>query len=160
HDAIVEIREQYGKIVTFSDDVRARIAMEAKAHPDILADAEVLRNGCIGKLPSTSVETKAAIANLREAIKALEIDTRLLNQRRQARAAAQNAFVDERERFCEQARTGHIKGLQLPEIERIAEATTLAQLGAIHHIREKIRATIDEYVDKLTKMRETMETNK
>lgn len=160
HDAVVEVREQYAKIAVFSDDVRARVATEAKAHPDILADAEILQTGCLGKLPSTAVETKAAIANLREAVKALDIDTKTLAQRRQAKLTAQSAFVEERNRFCEQARDGRIKGLQLPEIDRIAEATTLAQLSAIHQIRDKIRATIDEYAEKLTKLRETMETNK
>lgn len=159
HDAIVEIREQYAKVATFSDDIRFRVAA-GKAHSEILGYAETLQIGCLGKLPSTSGETRAAIANLRESIKELNIDTKMLVQRRQTRGAAQTAFTEERNRFCEQARDGRIKGLQLPEIDRIAEATTLAQLSAIHQIREKIRATIDEYAEKLTKLREMMETNK
>lgn len=159
HDAVVEVREQYAKVSTFSDDIRLRIA-DGKAHPEILGYAETLQIGCLGKLPSTSVETKAAIANLRESIKELNIDTKMLTQRRQARGIAQTAFTEERNRFCEQARDGRIKGLQLPEIDRIAEATTLSQLSAIHQIREKIRTTIDEYAGKLAKLRETMETNK
>lgn len=160
HDAVVEVREQYAKIAAFSDDVRVRVATEAKARPDILADAEILHTGCLGKLPSTSVTTKAAIANLREGVRGLDIDTKTLAQRRQAKLNAQGAFIEERNRFCEQARDGRIKGLQLPEVERIAEATTLAQLSAIHEIRDKIRTTIDEYAEKLAKLRETMETNK
>lgn len=159
HDAVVEVREQYAKVSTFSDDIRLRIA-EGKAHPEILEYVETLQIGCLGKSPSTSIETKAAIANLRESIKELNIDTKMLIQRRQARGIAQTAFTEERNRFCEQARDGRIKGLQLPEIDRIAEATTLSQLSAIHQIREKIRATIDEYAEKLAKLREAMETNK
>lgn len=159
HDAVVELREQYAKVAAFSDDIRVRI-VTGKAHPEILGYAETLQIGCLGKLPSTSGETKAAIANLRESIKELNIDTKMLVQRRQTRGAAQKVFMEERNHFCEQARDGRIKGLQLPEIDRIAEATTLAQLSAIHQIREKIRATIDEYAEKLAKLRETMETNK
>lgn len=159
HEAVVEIREQHAKLATFSDDIRFRVAA-GKAHPEILGYAEILQLGCLGKLPSTSVETKAAIANLRESIKELNIDTKMLVQRRQTRGTAQTAFMEERNRFCEQARDGRIKGLQLPEIDRIAEATTLAQLSAIYKIRENIRATIDEYAEKLAKLRETMETNK
>ena len=159
HDAIVEIREQYAKVAAFSDDVRFRVAA-GKAHSEILEYAETLHIGCVGKLPSTSAETRAAIANLRESIKELNVDTKMLVQRRQARGIAQTAFTEERNRFCEQARDGRIKGLQLPEIDRIAEATTLAQLSAIHQIREKVRTTINEYAEKLTKLRETMETNK
>ena len=159
HDAVVEVREQYAKVSTFSDDIRLRIA-DGKAHPEILGYTETLQIGCLGKLPSTSFETKAAIANLRESIKELNIDTKMLTQRRQARGIAQTAFTEERNRFCEQARDGRIKGLQLPEIDKIAEATTLSQLSAIHQIREKIRTTIDEYAGKLAKLRETMETNK
>lgn len=159
HDAVVEVREQYAKVATFSDDIRFRVAA-GKAHPEILGYAETLHVGCLGKLPSTSVETKAAIANLRESIKELNIDTKMLVQHRRAKGTAQTAFTEERNRFCEQARDGRIKGLQLPEIDRIAEATTLTQLSAIHEIREKIRATIDEYAEKLAKLRETMETNK
>ena len=159
HDAVVEVREQYAKVSTISDDIRLRIA-DGKAHPEILGYAETLQIGCLGKLPSTSIETKAAIANLRESIKELNIDTKMLVQRRQNRGGAQAAFTEERNRFCEQARDGRIKGLQLPEIDRIAEATTLSQLSAIHQIRENIRATIDEYAEKLAKLRETMETNK
>lgn len=159
HDAVVEVREKYSKVAAFSDDIRLRIAT-GKAHSEILGYTETLQLGCLGKLPSTSVETKAAIANLRESIKELNIDTKMLAQRRQARGAAQIAFTEERNRFCEQARDGRIKGLQLPEIDRIAEATTLSQLSAIRQIRENIRATIDEYAEKLAKLRETMETNK
>ena len=129
-------------------------------HPGILAYADALQLGCLGESPSTSTGTKAAIANLRVSIKELNIDTKMLVQCQRARGSAQTAFVEERNRFCEQARDGRIKGLQLPEIDRIAEATTLAQLNAIHQIREKIRATIDEYAEKLAKLRETMETNK
>lgn len=159
HDAVVEVREKYSKVAAFSDDIRLRIAT-GKAHPEILGYAETLQIGCLGKLPSTSVETRAAIANLRESIKELNIDTKMLAQHRQTRGAAQIAFTEERNRFCEQARDGRIKGLQLPEIDRIAEAATLSQLSAIHQIRENIRATIDEYAEKLAKLRETMETNK
>ncbi len=159
HDTVVEIREQYAKVATFSDDIRLRVAA-GKAHPEILGYAETLHVGCLGKQPSTSVETKAAVANLRESIKELNIDTKMLVQHRRARGTAQAAFTEERNRFCDQARDGRIKGLQLPEIDRIAEATTLTQLSAIHEIREKIRATIDEYAGKLAKLRETMETNK
>lgn len=159
HDTVVEVRVQYAKVATFSDDIRFRVAA-GKAHPEIIAYADTLQVGCLGKLPSTSDEMRAAIANLRESIKELNIDTKMLVQRRQTRGTAQAAFTEERNRFCEQARDGRIKGLQLPEIDRIAEATTLAQLGAIHQIREKIRATIDEYAEKLAKLRETMETNK
>ncbi|MBS1186614.1 MAG: hypothetical protein H6R04_632 [Burkholderiaceae bacterium] len=159
HDAVVEIRQQYAKVASFSEDIRGRIA-GGQVHPEIRGYAEILHLGSLGERPSTSGETKAAIANLRESIRELNIDTKMLVQHKKNRIDAQKALTEERDRFCGQARSGQIKGLQLPEIDRIAEASTLEQLRSIHQIRDKIRSTIDEYAGKLTKLRETMETNK
>jgi hypothetical protein len=159
HDAVVEIREQYAKVATFSGDIRDRM-LASRAHPDIMEYAEALQLGTLGKLPSTSSETKAAIANLRQSIRELNIDTKALLQRRQSKVVALNAFTEERNRFCQQAREGHIKGLQMTEIERIASATSLGQLVAIHQVKEAINKSIDEWTERVSKSREAMKTNK
>lgn len=160
HDAVIEIRGQYVKIATFSDDIRQRMASAGNVHPDILKFAEDIDLACMGKQPSTSTETRAAIANLRESVKALGIDTRPLQQLSREKRRTQDDFKHKRNEFCEKARNGEIKGLQLPEIERIAEAQTIDQLTEIHQIKDKIDVTIREHLERLQMLRETMETNK
>lgn len=160
HDAVAEIRRQYLKIASFSDDIRQRVATEGNLHPEILRFAEEIHLACMGKQTSTSAETRAAIGNLKESIRSLEIDTKQLLQFSKEKQRAQDDFRSRRDEFCEKARTGEIKGLQLPEIERIADARTIAQLAEIHQIKDKIEATITEHREKLQTYRETMESSK
>lgn len=160
HDMVIEIRNQHLKISGISDDIRQKMASAGNVHPDILKYAEDVALACIGKQPSTSTETRAAIANLRESVKELSIDTRQLLHRNKEKRRAQDDFRHRRNEFCEKARNGEIKGLQLPEIERIAAAQTIDQLTEIHQIKNKIDGTIHEHLERLKMLRETMETNK
>lgn len=159
HKLIATIRAQNAKISEFSDDIRGRM-LSVAIDPEIIDLAARIQQGCIGEQASTNEAVKSAIANLSSIIDELEIDTKPLLARAEQKASAYEAFQARRADFCERARNGEIKGLQTPEIERIAEARTIEQLGMIHLVKEKISASIKEHQDQLVVFRQAMEESK
>ena len=159
HKLIVEIRTQYSKIASFSDDIRYRMS-DIALDPEILEYAEAIQLACLGEQASTNDVAKAAIANLTTLICRLEIDTRPLAMRVTEKTNAFDAFQSKRTEFCEKARSGEIKGLQLPEIECIAEARTMEQLAMIHQVKDKIDASIKEHHAQLQVFQQAMEEAK
>lgn len=159
HKLAAAIRTQNAKIAGFSDDIRSRM-LSIALDPEIEGYANAIHQACLGELASTNDVAKAAIANLTTSITQLEIDTRPLLARADQKANAYDAFQTKRAEFCEKARNGEIKGLQLPEIERIAEARTIEQLGMIHQIKEKISASIKEHQEQLAIFQQAMEESK
>lgn len=159
HKLIAAIRAQYAKISGFSDDIRGRMSSVA-IDPEITDLAASIQRACIGEQASANEVAKTAIANLTSVVEELEIDTKPLLARAEQKASAYEAFQARRADFCEKARNGEIKGLQIPEIERIAEARTIEQLGLIHQVKEKISASIKEHQDQLTVFRQAMEESK
>lgn len=159
HKLIAAIRTQNGKISGFSDDIRGRM-LSVAINPEISELAALIQHACIGVQASTNETAKIAIANLTSMIEELEIDTKPLLARADQKASAYEAFQSRRAEFCEKARNGEIKGLQVPEIERIAEARTIEQLGLIHQVKEKISASIKEHQDQLAVFKQAMEESK
>lgn len=159
HKLIATILAQNAKISGFSDDIRGRM-LSVTIDPEITELATSIQRACIGDQASTNEMAKTSIANLTSIIDDLEIDTKPLLARADQKATAYESFQAKRIEFCEKARNGEIKGLQLPEIERIAEARTIEQLGLIHQIKEKISASIKEHQDQLTVFKQAMEESK
>lgn len=159
HNLVIEIRTQYAKIASFSDDIRKRMSDVALA-PEIMEYTDAIHRACLGEQASTNDVAKSAIANLSTSINQLEIDTRPLTMRAAEKTNAFDAFQSKRAEFCEKARSGEIKGLQLPEIERIAEARTIEQLAAIHQIKDKISTSIKEHQEQLSAFQQAMEESK
>jgi len=159
HKLIAAIRTQNAKISGFSDDIRGRM-LSVAMDPEITEMAASIQRACIGEQASTNEAAKTAIANLTSIIDELEIDTKPLLARADQKVSAYEAFQARRADFCEKARNGEIKGLQLPEIERIAEARTIEQLGLIHQVKEKISASIKEHQDQLAVFKQAMEESK
>lgn len=159
HKLIAAIRVQNAKISGFSDDIRGRMSSVA-IDPEITELAVLIQQACIGDQASTNETAKSSIANLTSIIDDLEIDTKPLLARAEQKSTAYEAFQARRTEFCEKARNGEIKGLQLPEIERIAEARTIEQLGLIHQVKEKISASIKEHQNQLAVFKQAMEESK
>ena len=159
HKLIAAIRAQNAKISGFSDDIRGRM-LSLAIDPEITELATRIQRACIGEQASTNETAKAAIANLASTIEELDIDTKPLLARADQKTSAYEAFQARRADFCEKARNGEIKGLQIPEIERIAEARTIEQLGLIHQVKEKISASIKEHQDQLAVFKQAMEESK
>ncbi|HEY3431942.1 MAG TPA: hypothetical protein VGK09_05280 [Rhodocyclaceae bacterium] len=159
HKLIAAIRAQNSKISDFSDDIRGRM-LSVDIDPELTELAARIQSACIGKQASTNEAAKTAIANLTSIINELEIDTKPLLARVDQKSSAYEAFQARRADFCEKARNGEIKGLQLPEIERISEARTIEQLGLIHQVKEKISASIKEHQDQLAVFKQAMEESK
>jgi hypothetical protein len=159
HKLIAAIRAQNAKISGFSDDIRGRM-LSVAIDPEITELATRIQRACIGEQASTNETAKAAIANLTSIIEEQDIDTKPLLARADQKASAYEAFQARRADFCEKARNGEIKGLQIPEIERIAEARTIEQLGLIHQVKEKISASIKEHQDQLAVFKQAMEESK
>jgi len=159
HKLIAAIRTQNAKISDFSDGIRGQM-LSVAINPEISELASRIQSACIDVQASTNETAKIAIANLTSMIEELEIDTKPLLARAEQKASAYEAFQLRRAEFCEKARNGEIKGLQVPEIERIAEAKTIPQLRLIHQIKEKISASIKEYQDQLAVFKQAMEESK
>lgn len=159
HKLIAAIRTQNAKISGFSDDIRGRM-LSVAIDPEITELAASIQRACVGEQASTNEAAKTAIANLTSVVEELEIDTKPLLACAGQKASAYEAFQSRRADFCEKARNGEIKGLQIPEIERIAEARTIEQLGLIHQVKEKISASIKEHQDQLAVFRQAMEESK
>lgn len=159
HKLAVAIRTQYSKIAGFSDDIRYRMS-DITLDPEIVGYRDAIASACLGEQASTNDVTKAVIINLTSSISELEIDTRPLSMRVTEKDNAFDAFQSKRTDFCEKARSGEIKGLQLPEIERIAEARTMEQLAMIHQIKDKIDASIKEHRAQLQVFQQAMEESK
>jgi hypothetical protein len=159
HKLIAVVRAQNAKISGLSDDIRGRM-LSVSIDPEITELAASIQRACVGEQASANEAAKAAIANLTSVVEELEIDTKPLLARAEQKASAYEAFQTRRADFCEKARNGEIKGLQIPEIERIAEARTIEQLGLIHQVKEKISASIKEHQDQLAVFRQAMEESK
>ena len=159
HKLIAAIRTQNAKISGFSDDIRGRM-LSVAIDPEITELVARIQRACVGEQASTNEAAKTAIANLTSVVEELEIDTKPLLARAEQKASAYEAFQVRRSDFCEKARNGEIKGLQIPEIERIAEARTIEQLSLIHQIKEKISSSIKEHQDQLAVFRQAMEESK
>lgn len=159
HKLVAAIRTQNAKISGFSDDIRNRM-LSVAIDPEITELAARILRACIGEQASVNEAVKTAIANLTSVVEELEIDTKPLLACAREKASAYEAFQTRRADFCEKARNGEIKGLQLPEIERIAEARTIEQLGLIHQVKEKISASIQEHQSQLAVFRQAMEKSK
>lgn len=159
HKLISAILAQNTKISGFSDDIRGRM-LSVTIDTEITELAAHIQRACLGDQSSTNEAAKTSIANLTSIIDDLEIDTKPLLARADQKASAYEAFQARRAEFCEKARNGEIKGLQLPEIERIAEARTIEQLGLIHQVKEKISASINEHQDQLAVFKQAMEESK
>jgi len=159
HKLIAAIRAQNAKISGFSDDIRGQM-LSVAIDPEITELAAGIQRACIGVQASTNESAKIAIANLTSIVEELEIDTKPLLARASQKASAYEAFQARRADFCEKARNGEIKGLQIPEIERIAEARTIEELGLIHQVKEKISASIKEHQDQLVVFKQAMEESK
>jgi hypothetical protein len=159
HKLIAAIRAQNAKISDFSDDIRGRM-LSVAIDPELTELAARIQRACIGEQASTNEAAKTAIANLTSIINELEIDTKPLLACADQKSSAYESFQARRADFCEKARNGEITGLQLPEIERIAEARTIEQLGLIHQVKEKISASIKEHQDQLAVFKQAMEESK
>lgn len=159
HKLIAAILAQNAKISGFSDDIRGRM-LSVAIDPEIIKLSTNIQLACLGEQASTDEAAKTSIANLASMIDDLEIDTKPLLARSDQKDSAYEAFQSLRADFCEKARNGEIKGLQLPEIERIAEARTIEQLGLVHQVKEKISASIKEHQDQLAVFKQAMEESK
>lgn len=159
HKLVADILIQNAKISAFSDDIRERM-LSVAIDPEVTEFATNIQLACIGEQASTEEEAKTSIANLASIINDLEIDTKTLLGSLEKKNSAYEAFRSQRADFCEKARNGEIKGLQLPEIERIAEAHTIEQLGLVHQVKEKIGASIKEHQEQLAIFRQAMEESK
>lgn len=159
HDLVDTLMEQYGRLAILPDDFRTNAARIAP-DPAVLEASLALHSACLSEMPGTSDSIRAAIHNIAVAAGGIDLDTTQIENLQRNLSRARREFGNERDHYCELARKGQIKGLQINEIEKIESARTANDLAGLHELKDVITRQVEREGEAVQKIAEAMQSNK
>lgn len=159
HGLALMLLEQSSRMAILPDDLRTNAARLAP-DPAILADTLALQTASLSDMPATTDAIRTVIDNIATAASSIDLDSTEIVTLQGSLRRAKREFSDERDRYCAMAQSGQIKGLQRDEIERIAQARTIADLSGLQDLKVVIARQIEREHEAVQKISEAMQSNK
>lgn len=159
HQTIFDLIGKLTQLNRLPDSVRNMLS--ATLPSEICGYAETVSIAALGAQAGTSEEIVQAWHNLYVTIGSeININAQELADTARKLKEAQQSFSDERDYYCQRARSGEIKGLNSLEIEFIENAKTVERIRQFSELRDVIQKQIDDLHSNLDKITQTMETNR